>query len=76
MLNSHQYTEAQGLLQQHISSAESVSPALHLLNAQLNMQLKAYAKADESFQTALASMPDLVRAHQGLATLYFTTEKA
>ncbi|MBB1507842.1 MAG: tetratricopeptide (TPR) repeat protein [Pseudoalteromonas rhizosphaerae] len=46
------------------------SPALQLLRGQVLLTLKQFAGAEQALKASLSSMPDLVKAHQGLSLLY------
>ncbi len=75
LLDNSQYMEVLKLIEKHQSQTETISPALHLLTAQIRMQLKQTDAAEKSYLAALKQMPDLVRAHQGLSILYMSTKQ-
>lgn len=76
LLDKLRYDEVLQLLEKHKNQADTISPALYLLTAQVQMQLKKTKEAEKSYLAALQQMPDLIRAHHGLSILYLSTEQA
>jgi len=79
LLNDKKYQQVLTLLTNYTikknSDKSEVSPALYLLKAQIQMQLSLAEAAVESYLLAVELMPDLVRAHQGLAIAYITLKQ-
>jgi len=67
LLVQENYEQALTLLLQH---QPQKSPALLLLMAQIYTQKQQYKLAEKYYQQGLVMMPDLVRAHLGLANIY------
>ncbi|MBV1910651.1 MAG: tetratricopeptide repeat protein [Kangiellaceae bacterium] len=72
LLDNNQYSDVLTKLEKHQIQQETISPALHLLTAQIHMQLKQTESAEKNYLAALKQMPDLVRAHRGLSILYLS----
>lgn len=72
LLGKNQYEQALTELENY---PRQKSPALVLLSAQLAMQLKRYPLAERYFKQAIESIPDLVRGHLGLASVYQFTHQ-
>lgn len=69
LLNDGRYTEALNLLRQH----PSPGAALLAVQGQIQLHQQQFSQAEQSFQAALQMMPDFVRAHRGLASVYLST---
>lgn len=67
LLQKFDYSSALSLLSEY---AQPKSPALLLIQGQLLMQTEKWADAESSFMQALQGMPELLRGHLALATLY------
>ncbi len=75
LLEQQKYQAVLTLLTVHTAEASTVSSALYLLIAQIQMQLNQPKQAEKNYLSALQLMPDLVRAHQGLSVLYISLEQ-
>ncbi|GAA6185315.1 tetratricopeptide repeat protein [Aliiglaciecola sp. NS0011-25] len=72
-LQNEDYRAALRLLEQY---QEAKSPALLLLEAQLRMQQSQFHEAEGLLKTVLQQMPDLIRGHLALATVYQSIHKS
>ncbi|GAC12741.1 tetratricopeptide repeat protein [Aliiglaciecola lipolytica] len=66
-LENENYQPALKLLAEY---KETKSPALLLLEAQLRMQQEEFKEAEKLLKLALEDMPDFIRAHLALASVY------
>jgi Tfp pilus assembly protein PilF len=71
LLKTSEYLSALKLLSEY---EDKKSPALLLVEGQLLMQTEQWQQAELSFKQALLHMPDLLRGHLALATLYHRQE--
>lgn len=73
LLEQEDYQQATNIL---MSYAAAKSPALNLLYGQLLMQLEKWQDAEGAILLALETMPDLLRAHNALSSIYQILEKS
>ena len=71
LLKTTEYLSALKLLSEY---EDKKSPALLLVEGQLFMQTEQLQQAESRFKQALLTMPDLLRGHLALATLYHKQE--
>ncbi len=75
LITAQKYREVMTILTEYSQSTDMISPALNLLMAQIQLQLKDTSEAEKYYLAALQKMPSLVRAHEGLSVLYILLEQ-
>ncbi len=75
LLNENRYSDALNLLDRQATSKPTLPPAFLLIKAQIHAQQAQFELATTSYQLALDAMPDLLRAHQGLALIHLKQQQ-